>query len=54
MFTDKIDSTISNGLATIGGKYIIPNGISTVSWSWNYNEGQLHTKKLNNVLHFPE
>ena len=50
MFTDKIDPIISNGVATIDGKFIIPKDIGTVSWSWNFDEGQLHTKKLNNVF----
>ena len=35
MFTDKIEPIISNGVATIGVKYIIPKWIDTVSWSWN-------------------
>ena len=33
MFTDKIEPIISNGMATIGVKYIITKGIVTVSWS---------------------
>ena len=54
MFTDKIDPTIYNGVETIGGKYLIPRGIFTVSWSWNYDEGKLHKKKLNDILYFPD
>ena len=54
MFTDKIKPIISNGLATIGGKYIIPKGNVTVIWSWTDDEGQLHTNKLNNVLYSPD
>ena len=50
MFTDKIETIISNGVATICGIFLIPKGIGTVSWSWTDYEGQLHTKKLNNVI----
>ena len=39
-------------MANIGVKYIIRKGIGTVIWSWTNDEGQLHTKKLNNVLYF--
>ena len=39
MFNDKIEPIISNGVATIGGKYLIPKGIGTVSWSWTDYEG---------------
>ena len=35
-----------------GVKDIITKFISTVSWSWTYYEGQLHTKKLNTVIYF--
>ena len=54
MFTDKIELIISNGVETIGEKDLIPKGIGTVSWSWNDDEGQVHTIKLNNVIYFPE
>ena len=54
MSTDNIYSIISNGVATIGGKYIIPKGIGTVSWSWSYDEVKYHIKKWNNVLYFIE
>ena len=54
MFTDKIEPIISNGVATIGGKYIIPRMIGKVSWYWNDDEVQLHTNKLNNVLYFTD
>ena len=50
MFTDKIDPIISNILVTIGGKYIIPKSIGTVSWYYTYGKGKRHTKKLNNVI----
>ena len=43
MFTDRIDPIISNGVATIEGKYLIPKGIGTVIWSWTDDDGQLHT-----------
>ena len=52
MFTEKIDPIISNGVANIGGKDLIPKVIRTVSWSWNYDEFQLHTKKFNNLIYF--
>ena len=38
----------------MGVKDIIPEGIGTVIWSWNYDEGQFHRNKLNNVLYFPD
>ena len=41
MLTDKIDPTISNGVATIDGKYITPKGIGTVIWYWTDDERQL-------------
>ena len=52
MFTDKIESIIYNGVATIGGEYLIKKGIGTVIWSWTDDEGKLQTKKLNNVIYF--
>ena len=39
-------------MATIGGNYIIPKRIVTVSCSWTDYEGQIHTNKLNTVLYF--
>ena len=53
MFTDNIETIVSNGPANIGGKYLIPKGIGTVSWSWTDDEGKLHTNKFTNVLYFP-
>ena len=50
MFTEKIEPTVYNGVETIGGTYLIPKGIGTVSWSWNDDEGKLHTNKLNNII----
>ena len=50
IFTDKIHPIISNGVATIFGKDIIPQGIGTVSWSCTDDEGLLHTKKFNILL----
>ena len=50
MFTDNIDPIITNGVATIGVKYIIQKGIGTVIWSYTDDEEQPHTNKLNNVL----
>ena len=49
MFTEKIDPIISNGVANIGGKDIIPKGVGKFSWYWTDDEGQLHKNKLNNV-----
>ena len=54
MFTHKIETIISNGVATTGGKYLIPRGIFIASWYWNDDEGQLNSKKLNNVIYFTE
>ena len=53
MFTDKIEPIIPNGLATIGEKDLIQNGIGTVRWSWTDDEGQLHLNNNNNLLYFP-
>ena len=50
MFTDKIESIISNGVTPIGGNNLIKKCIGTVSWYYTDDEGKLHTKKLNNVL----
>ena len=47
MFNDKIKPIIYNRVKKIDGKYIIPKGIFTSRWSWNDDEGQLHTNKLN-------
>ena len=54
MFSDKIDTVIYNGVANIGPKYLIPKVIGAVSWSYKYDEIQLHTNKLNHILHIPE
>ena len=54
MFTDKIEPIIFNGVATIGGKYIIPKRVVKVSWSCTDDEGKLHINRFNNVLYFPE
>ena len=50
MFINKIEPIISNGVANIGGKYLIPKGIGTVRWSCTDDEGKLHLKIFNNVL----
>ena len=54
MFTERIELIISNGVSTIGGKDLIKKLIGTVSWSWTDEEGKLHTKKLNNLIYFPD
>ena len=41
-------------MSTIGVKDIIPKGVVAVIWSWTDDEVQLHNKKLNNVLYFPD
>ena len=38
MFTHNIDPIISNIVATIGGKYLIPKVTGTVIWSWTNDE----------------
>ena len=43
MFTNNINPIISNGVTTIGGKYLIPKQIVTVSWYWTDDEGRIHT-----------
>ena len=50
MFTDKIESVISNILATIYEQDLIPKGSVTVIWSWNDDEIQIHAKKMNDLL----
>ena len=35
-------------------KYLIAKVIGTVIWYWTDEKGELHTKKLNNVLYFPD
>ena len=52
MFSDKIEPIISNGVANIGGKDIIPKWIGTVICYCTDDKGQLHTNKFNNVLYF--
>ena len=54
MITDKIDSIINNGVEKIGGKEPITKAIGKISWSWNGDEGQLQTNKLNNALYFSD
>ena len=41
-------------MANICRKDLIPIGVGTVSWSCTDYEGQMHTKKLNIVLYFPD
>ena len=54
MFTDNIETITSNVVATIGGKYLIPKDIGTVSWYFTDDEVKLHTNKLKNVLYFTD
>ena len=54
MLTYKIDPITSNGVVAIGGKDFSPKGIETSICSWNDDEGQLHPKKMNNVLYFTD
>ena len=54
MFNDKIDPITYNGVANIGGNDIITKGIGKFIWSWNDYEGQLKTKRLYNLLYFPD
>ena len=54
MFTDNIFPIISNGVATIGRKSLIPKGIGTVIWDWTDDKGKLRKNKLKNVIYFPE
>ena len=50
MFHDNMEPIISNGVATIGGEYPIPKEIVTANWLGTNDEGQLHTKRLHNVI----
>ena len=52
MFPENIEPIISNGVATIGAKDLIPKGIGRFIWSCTDYEGQLSTNKFNNVLYF--
>ena len=54
MFSDKIDPVIYIGVADIGPKYLIPKVIGIVRWYCTYDERQLHTNKLNNIIHIPD
>ena len=54
MFTGKSYPVIYNVVTTIGGKYLIPKQIVTVSWYWTDDEGRIHTNNSNNVLYFPD
>ena len=54
MFVNKIGPIIYNEVANIGGRGIITKEIGTVMWSWTGDWGKIHTKKINNVLYFPE
>ena len=54
MFTYKIDPIISNGVAKIGVKCVIPKVICIVSLSLTDDEVQLRINKLNNVIYFPD
>ena len=53
MFTEKIEPIISNEVATICGKDLIPKGIGKFSWYCNDDEGKLHTNIFNTVLYPP-
>ena len=52
MSTENIEPIIYNGVATMGGKYLVPKEIGTVIWSLTDYEEQLHTKKLNDIIYF--
>ena len=45
MFTDKIDTIISNGVAPIYGKDVTRKVISTVIWYWTDDKDQLSKEK---------
>ena len=54
MFIETIETTIYNGVSTVGINDIIPKCIGTVIWSCTDDEGQLHTNILNNILYFAD
>ena len=54
MFTDKTHTIISNAVATICVKYLIPKVIDTVSWYSTGYKRKLHKNKLNIVLYFKD
>ena len=54
MLYDKIEPIIDNGVATIGLNDLIPKWISSVSWSCNDDEEQMHKNKFDNILYIPD
>ena len=49
MFNENIETTMTNKVGTIGGKYINPKGFVRCGWYCNDEERKLQTKRLNNV-----
>ena len=54
IFAENIEPIIYNGVATIGGKYIISKRLAQLPGTWDDDEGQLNTYKLNNIIYFPD
>ena len=54
MFNDKTNPIISNGVAVIGGKYLIPKRIDTVRCYCTDDDGKMQKNRLNNVLYFTD
>ena len=50
MFTQKLDTLISNGVANICVRDTKPKGIGLVSWSCTGDDRQLQTIIFNNLL----
>ena len=46
MFFIKFDTIVTNGVETIGGKYIHPKGIGKIFWSCMDYEGKMQTNYL--------
>ncbi len=40
-------------VATIAGQVNMPQGVSTVKWSWTDDNGEIHTHLINHVYYFP-
>jgi hypothetical protein len=50
MFLGELRRTSEHCVATIGGNKNVAAGMGTVRWSWKDDNGQLHTKDIQDVL----
>ena len=54
MYVGELRPIKSHKVATIGGKGHSPEGIGTVKWSWNDDDGRKHEYLVEDVLFFPQ